>query len=127
MAGVTYAIDEDGNFNFDPLPQGIHNAVFSATNAQFRPHDFLISATADGPVAGPESFQLHTINFDRVASDPGFVISGLPGEVWTIEAALNPTVWSGVGAFTMPSTGLIQVPTTNNTTLLFMRGGYTGP
>ena len=52
MAGVTYAIDEDGNFNFGPLSQGIHNAIFSATNAQFRPENFIVSATVDGPIAG---------------------------------------------------------------------------
>jgi hypothetical protein len=127
MAGVTYSLDENGNFYFGPLPQGTHNAIFSAADAQFRPENFIVSATVDGPIAGPESFQLHTINFDKVALDPTFILSGLPGETWTIEAALNPTDWSIVGPFTIPSTGLAQVPTTNNTPMLFMRGSYTRP
>jgi hypothetical protein len=86
-----------------------------------------LAVTVDGPLLGLESFELHSINYDGDASEssPAFLLSGLAGDIWNINASLNLTDWSDVGQFTIPSSGLLTVPTTNNPPFLFIRGNYT--
>ena len=102
-------------------------ATLSATNAAFRPNPWLISSDADRELSEVKSYELHAVTFDPELNDPAFVLAGKPGEVWEVELSPDFSSWTEHGPFTIPNTGLTNVPSPANARFMFLLGSFTAP
>jgi hypothetical protein len=127
IGATTNRIDSHGSFFIGPLEPGVHIATLSATDAVLRPNPWLIASDADRELSEVKSYKRHAITFDHELNDPAFVLAGDPGEVWDVELSPDFTSWTERGPFTIPDTGLTNVPTLENAPFMFMRGSYTAP
>jgi hypothetical protein len=125
IESTTNLIEADGSYFIGPLESGVYPATLSATNAAFRPNPWLIPSDADRELSEVKGFELHAITFDPELNDPAFTLAGNPGEVWEVEFTPNFSNWTGSGPFTIPSTGLTNVPVPANATFMFIQGSYT--
>jgi hypothetical protein len=113
--------DSQGNFMLPPLPAGSYQITAAAAEALFRPNPWSIDVAADGPVSGLASYQLHTFVPDPLDQEMVFTLAGAPNEQWRIDASSDLQTWTPLGTYTIDGTGLLSVPLTNSTSMLFLR------
>jgi hypothetical protein len=127
VGSETKEVDETGSYFLGPFDPPTVTATLAATNAVFRPNPWVLTIEADGELSGVTSFELHAITFDPSLSEPGFTLAGNAGEVWNVERSTSLEGWTEVGDFTIPSSGLVDIPVEGEAPYLFMRGSYSAP
>lgn len=125
VGSETKEVDETGSYFLGPFEPPTVTATLAATNAVFRPNPWVLTIEADGELSGVTSFELHSITFDPSLSAPAFTLAGTVGEVWNVERSTGLESWTEVGNFTIPSSGLVNIPVGDQVPYVFMRGSYT--
>lgn len=110
-----FAADAEGFFTLGPLPAGTNEIQLAATNALFLPDPWRPDVQADQELNEVRSFQLHTLTYIGVVTDPStfqlsaFVLAGLPGEKWKVDMSLDLTAWINVTTLTLNDSGLSEI------------------
>ena len=121
-----FAADAEGVFSVGPLPAGTNEIQLVATNALFLPDPWMIDVQADQEWNTVTSFQIHTLTYTGVVTEPpsfelgAFVLAALPGERWKVDMSLDLKTWTEVSTYTINESGLAEIRVPNENAV-FMR------
>jgi hypothetical protein len=110
-----FAADAEGFFTLGPLPAGTNEIQLAATNSFSLPDPWVIDVQADQESNEVRGFQLHTLTYIGVVTEPStfqlgaFILAALPGEKWKIDMSLDLEAWMDVTTTTINESGLAEI------------------
>jgi len=115
----TNRVSSDGTYSGGPYPAGDTQVSLSGRETLFRPNNFTVNLSADGPLEPIASYQIHTFVSDPVEQGTVFTLAGVPNEKWRIDSSTDLENWNSGGVVTLDSTGLYSIPATNSAAVMF--------